>query len=62
MATDDPKIRRDGPSVYEQANPPPHDRWARRSFTFRRMQPWNIWALSIAILVLAVLAALWLMR
>jgi hypothetical protein len=39
--------------------PEPHenDRWARESFTFRRMSSANIWSLSIGIVALAVIVA-----
>ncbi len=30
------------------------DRFARESFTFRRMRPWQIWTMSIVVLVLLV--------
>jgi hypothetical protein len=56
---DERKIPPDGPSVYEERNPPPHDSWARQSFTFRRMSKRDIWIFSIALAVLAVLAAMW---
>lgn len=33
--------------------PPPGDRYARESFTFRRMKPWQIWSMgTVAVLVL----------
>jgi len=31
------------------------DRYARESFTLRRMRPWHIWALAAAAVVLVVL-------
>lgn len=35
------------------------DRYARESFTWRRMQPWRIWALLISAVVLAILGVIW---
>jgi hypothetical protein len=39
--------------------PPPDDRYARESFTFRRMKPWQIWTMStvVAVLVIGFIAA-----
>lgn len=37
--------------VYEHQNPREHDRWARESFTFRRMSRSDIVFLSAAVLV-----------
>jgi hypothetical protein len=30
------------------------DRFARESFTFRRMRPWQIWALTLVVVLLAI--------
>lgn len=35
------------------------DPYARESFTWRRMQPWQIWTLAIAAVVLAILGLIW---
>jgi hypothetical protein len=35
---------------------PPDDRYARQSFTFRRMEAWQVWTMSLV--VLAILIAL----
>lgn len=51
-------VPKDGPSVHEQRTPPPHDRWAREAFTFRRMETWQIWSFAIALVLLAVIVAL----
>jgi hypothetical protein len=34
------------------------DKFARESFTFRRMKPWQIWSMSAIVLVLVVVALL----
>jgi hypothetical protein len=34
------------------------DKYARESFTFRRMKPWQIWSMSAIVLVLVVVALL----
>ena len=47
------------PAVYEQRKPDERDRWARESFTFRRMRRANIWSFSIALAVAAVMVAMW---
>ena len=54
-ATNDPYTRA------EQRDQPPteKDSYARSSFTWRRMQPWRIWTLLIAAVVLAVLGIVW---
>lgn len=35
------------------------DPYARESFTWRRMQPWRIWTLAIAAVVLAILGLIY---
>ncbi len=32
----------------------PDDRWARESFTFRRMKPWQIWTMTGVVAVLVI--------
>lgn len=39
--------------------PTGRDPYARESFTWRRMQPWQIWALAIAAIILAILGLMW---
>ena len=34
--------------------PPPDDRWAGESFTFRRMRPWQIWTMTGVVAVLVI--------
>lgn len=36
--------------------PPPDDRYARESFTWRRMQPWQYWTMTIVFIILVLLA------
>lgn len=35
--------------------PPRDDSYARGSFTFRRMRPWQIWALVLVVILIAFL-------
>lgn len=35
--------------------PPQNDSYARGSFTFRRMRPWQVWALVLAVILIAFL-------
>ncbi len=36
------------------------DRYARESFTWRRMKPWQHWGITGALVVLVLLALIWL--
>lgn len=40
--------------------PTENDSYARQSFTWRRMQPWQSWALLFAAVILAILGLVWL--
>lgn len=40
----------------QQPVPPPDDRYARDSFTWRRMKPWQIWTMTAIVVVLILLA------
>lgn len=35
--------------------PPPDDRFARESFSWRRMKPWQIWTMVAVIVILLIL-------
>lgn len=47
------------PTRDERYAPAGDDKFARESNTFRRMQPWQIWALAIAAAVLVVLGVIY---
>jgi hypothetical protein len=36
------------------------DRYARESFTWRRMKPWQLWGITGVLIVLVILALIWL--
>jgi hypothetical protein len=38
---------------------PRNDEYARRSFTFRRMLPWQIWTLAAVIVVILIAIFAW---
>jgi len=41
------------PSSIRDIQPSGDDSYARESFTWRRMRPWQIWTLSIVVVVVA---------
>ena len=41
------------PSSVRNVQPSGDDSYARESFTLRRMRPWQIWTLSIVVVVVA---------
>ena len=54
------KSRDTDPHTHVRDDPPiERDPYARESFTWRRMQPWQIWTLAIAGVVLAILGVVY---
>lgn len=37
----------------------PDDKFARESFTLRRMQPWQVWAMVAALVLVLIAVSLW---